>query len=77
MTTLCLCLILRLRLSLCLCPGVLTCFSTDYAYAYVMYACAYALVKTSLRRERFKGYDFYNALKSTFEKNQFFASTLH
>ena len=25
--------------------GVLTCFSADYAYAY---ACAYALVKTSL-----------------------------
>ena len=26
--------------------GVLTCFSADYAYAY---ACAYAIVKTSLK----------------------------
>ena len=51
MTALCLCLILRLRLSLCLCSGVLTCFSADYAYAYVTYACAHALVKTSLNSE--------------------------
>ena len=46
--SLCLSLTLRLGMSLCLCSGVLTCFSPDYAYAYITYACAYALVKTSI-----------------------------
>ena len=36
--------------SLCLSSGVLTCFSADYAYAYVAYACAYAVVKNSLKK---------------------------
>ena len=48
MTALCLCMILCLLMSLCLCSAVLTCFSADYTYAYVTYACAYVLVKTSL-----------------------------
>ena len=51
--------LLHLRISLCLCSGVLACFSADCAYADVTNACAYALLRTSLKRPSLVGiFDF-------------------